>query len=165
MKSMIDEFDTSDYKKDNFYGILQVNKKVLGKFKNEMNGKIWEEFIGLASKLYSNKVFASNDVMKKAKGVKKNIIKNQITHNDYKICLENNVIKSIKQNMIGSTKHNIYTIEQNKKGSSSFDDKRCLFKDQTDTLPWVHYKVNVERNNFIQHLKNLNKNGVIEKKV
>ena len=163
MREMIDEFDTSDYKKDNIYGLPQVNKKVLGKFKDEMNGKLLEEFIGLASKLYSNKDFASNDEMKKAKGVKKNIIKNQITHNDYKICLENNIIKSIKQKMIRSKKHNIYTIEQNKKGLSSFDDKRCLFKDQTDTLPWGHYKVNVERNNFIQYLKNLNKNGVIEK--
>ena len=48
--------------------------KVLGKFK-EMNGKILEELIGLASKFNSNKVFASNnDEMKKAKGVKKNII-------------------------------------------------------------------------------------------
>ena len=137
MKDMIDEFDTSDYKKDNSYGLPQVNKKVLGKFKDEMNGKILEEFIGLASKLYSNKVFASNnDEMKKAKGVKKNIIKNQITHNDYKICLENKITKTVKQKMIRSTKHRIYTIEQNKRGLSSFDDKRCLFDRQTDTLPW-----------------------------
>ena len=76
MKGMIDEFDTSDYKKDNIYGLPRVNKKVLGKFKDEMNGRILEEFIGLASKLYFNKVFASNnDEMKKTKGVQKNIIK------------------------------------------------------------------------------------------
>ena len=79
--------------------------------------------------------------MKKAEGVKKNI-KNQITHNDYKICLENKIIKTVKQKMI---KHKIYTIEQNKRGLSSFDDKRCLFDGQI-----------VERNKFIEHLKNLN---------
>jgi len=59
--------------------------------------------------------------MKKAKGVKKNIIKNQITHDDYKICLENKITKTIKQKMIRSTKHKIYTIEQNKRGLSSFE--------------------------------------------
>ena len=86
MKDMINEFDTSDYKENNIHNLPRKNRKVLGKFKDEMNGKILEEFIGLDSKLYSNKVFASNnDEMKKAKGVKKNIIKNQIIHNDYKI--------------------------------------------------------------------------------
>lgn len=34
---------------------------------------------------------------------------------------------------------------------------------QTDPLFRGHYKVNVERNNFIEHLKDLNKNGTIEK--
>lgn len=54
-----------------------------------MNRKILKEFIGLASKLYSSKVFVLNDdEVRKAKGVKKNIIKNQITYNYYKICLE-----------------------------------------------------------------------------
>ena len=121
-----------------------------------MNGKILEEFIGLASKLYSNKTFASNDdVMKKAKGVKKNIVKNQITHNDYKLCLEKKITKTIKQKMIRSTRHDIYTIEQNKRGLNSFDDKRCLVDGQTDTLPWGYYNT-IPRDKFIQHLKNLN---------
>ncbi len=72
--------------------------------------------------------------MKKAKGVKKNIIKNQITHNDYKICLENKIIKTVKQKMIRSTKHKIYTIEQNKRGLSSFDDKDVYLMDKL-----IHY--------------------------
>lgn len=99
--------------------------------------------------------------MKKAKGVKKNITKNQISHNDYEICLENKVTKTVKQKMIRSTKYKIYTIEHNKRGLSSFDDKRYLSNGQTDTLPWGHYKVNVEKNNFIQYIKNLNENEVI----
>ena len=76
--------------------------------------------------------------------------------------MENKITKTVKQKMIRSTKHRIYTIEQNKRGLSSFDDKRCLVDGQTDTLPWGHYKVDIERKKFIQHLKNL-KEGVIEK--
>ncbi|XP_065211441.1 uncharacterized protein LOC135839374 [Planococcus citri] len=152
MKGMIDEFDTSDYPENNIYGIPQVNKKVIGKFKDEMKGKSIEEFIGLASKLYSIKVF-EEDEKKRAKGVKKHVIKNQITHNDYKECLEKKITKSFKQKIIQSKNHNIYTFEQDKRGLSPFDDKRCIF--DNETLPWGHYKLEVERQNFITHLKTL----------
>ena len=46
-KSTINEFDTSDYSKDNVHGISLVNKNVFGKLKDELNGQIMEEFIGL----------------------------------------------------------------------------------------------------------------------
>lgn len=62
--------------------------------------------------------------------------------------------------MIKSTKHEIYTTQQNKRGLSPFDDKKCLDDGQTDTLPWGHQEVNIKRNNFIEHVQNLNKNGV-----
>lgn len=76
-----------------------------------MNGKISEEFIELVFKLCSNKVFASNDgEVNNVKGIKKNIVRNQITRYDYKICLENNVTKTIKKKLIRSIKHNIFTI-------------------------------------------------------
>ena len=52
-----------------------VNKKVTGKMKDEVKGKIIIEFVGLKSKLYSL-VTVDNEKPKKAKGVNKNVVKN-----------------------------------------------------------------------------------------
>ena len=67
-------FDFSDYPKDSkFFG--PVNKKVIGKMKDEFRGRIIREFVGLKSKMYSL-VTVNNKEIKKAKGVNKNTIKN-----------------------------------------------------------------------------------------
>ena len=50
VKNMINEFDTSDYPKDNVFGMPLVNK-VLGIFEDELNRQIMEEFTGLRSKM------------------------------------------------------------------------------------------------------------------
>ena len=72
------KFDTSDYPEKHPSGIKTgINKKVIGKFKDEVNGKQITHFVGLRPKLYSFKV-EDNSETRKAKGVKKNVIKNSI---------------------------------------------------------------------------------------
>ena len=83
-----DKFDFSDYNKNSgFYDA--TNKKVIGKMKDETKGEPTVEFVGLRSKMYS---YVQNDEItcKKAKGIKKNIVKNVIKHEDYKKILFNN---------------------------------------------------------------------------
>jgi len=74
-------FDTSNYlkvedKKDPKYRPLEVgkNKKVLGKRKDELGGKIMIEFVALGSKMYAYKKL-DGGVDKKCKGTKKCVVK------------------------------------------------------------------------------------------
>jgi len=108
--SLIEHFGTSDYPKSNPYELPLVNKKVLGKFKDELNGKIMEEFIGLRSKLYALKVFG--DETKKAKGVKKNVVQKEICFDDFKKCLLTKEPIYKKQNLFKINQHDI---QSNKK--------------------------------------------------
>ena len=75
-------FDNSDYPPNSeFY--FSANKKVIGKFKDETAGVPIREFIGLKSKMYSISLDTGLN-SKKAKGVKKNVIKNNILHQNYR---------------------------------------------------------------------------------
>ena len=77
-----EKFDTSDFLEDHPSNIpTGKNKKVIGMIKDETAGKIIDEFIGLRAKLYSYKIDSVEN--KKCKGVKKNVVKNRIIHDDY----------------------------------------------------------------------------------
>ena len=66
-----DRFDTSGYPPGHPSGIPSgFNKKVLGMFKDEVNGNVIDEFVGLRAKLYSYKMR-----VKKVKNVK--VLKNR----------------------------------------------------------------------------------------
>ena len=52
MQKNIEDYDTSDYPKDHpLYSVK--NKRVLGKMKDEVAGRVIAEFIGLRPKMYS----------------------------------------------------------------------------------------------------------------
>ena len=100
-------FDTSNYEKNHPSGIpTGMNKKVIGMMKDEAGGRQITEFVGLRSKLYAYNIQKYQDLCgkkfcdgscdkkecigtggKKCKGVKKVVVKNEITLEDYKNCL------------------------------------------------------------------------------
>ena len=136
-----DRFDTSDYPSNHPSGIpTGCNKKVLGMFKDEAGGKIIDEFVGLRAKLYSYKTLKGEE-SKKCKGVKRLVVKNSITHEDYKNCLFTGTEQLRKMNVLRSHKHDIYTEEVNKVALSSIDDKRHMLEGQTTTLALGNYRI------------------------
>ncbi|GFU97776.1 uncharacterized protein TNCV_2532491 [Trichonephila clavipes] len=139
MKGVIDYFDTSDYQENNKYGMPRVIKKVLVKMKVENDGKILEEFAGLRSKMYACKT--EKDLIKKSKGVKKYVVKNRISFEDYKNCLFSQKQQHRTVNLIRSTKHEIHTIQVNNIALSGTDDKRHILEDGINTLELGHYTI------------------------
>ena len=141
MNENINIFDTSNYPSNHPSGIKSgVNKKVPGKFKDEMGGEVIVSYVGLRPKLYSY-VTLSEKEEKKAKGVKKPIIKNQLKFEEYKECLFNKSILRKEQYNIRSYDHEVFTEKINKIALSPFDDKRYILEDGIHTLAWGHYKL------------------------
>ena len=131
-------FDTSEYPRDHPSGIeTGVNKKVIGLFKDEAAGKQIEEFVGLRAKLYSYRMVGEDH--KKCKGVKKNVVKNSITHEDYRDCLFTRRAQSRTMNVIRSHRHDMFTEQINKIALSAEDDKRAIMQDGIHTLAYGHY--------------------------
>ena len=96
MRQDIEEFDTSDYLEINPSNMPRANKKIVDLMKDECNGEIMLEFVGLRSKMYSVKVQNQNPI-KKTKGVRSFVVKATICFDDYIRCLRENVIITREQ--------------------------------------------------------------------
>ena len=128
------KFDTSDYPENHPSGILTgVNKKVIGMFKDEVAGRQITHFVGLRPKLYSFKV-EDRFPIKKCKGVKKNVVKREITFEDYIQCLFSGEKQMKSMKIIRSENQDRFSKEVNKTALSNEDDKRTVLEDRVNTL-------------------------------
>ena len=134
-----DRFDNCKYPESSPY-FDKTNKNVIGKFKDEAAGVPITEFVGLRSKMYSY-IKDNQKGEKTAKGIKKNIIKNNIKHTDYKnVLLKNRQIQHTMKT-IRSSKHQLGSYEINKVSLSCFDDKRYILTKGKQSLAYGHYKI------------------------
>ena len=116
-------FDFSNYPEDSKF-FDHANKKVIGKMKDESEGKIIDEFVGLKSKMYSMKNIDGKE-SNTAKGV--NIA---TEFNEVRDTLFNKKVVRHKMKRIQSKKHKLGTYEINKISLSCFDDKRFVLNDE-----------------------------------
>ena len=103
-------------------------------FKDELGGKIMKEFCALRAKTYTY-LMDDDSEKKKAKGIKRCVIKRRLMFENYKDSLFNNKTILKSQLRFKSDHHNVYTEEVNKIALSSNDDKRLQTFDRVRTYP------------------------------
>ena len=85
---------------------IGVNKKVIGMFKDQLGGNIMKEFCALRAKTYA--YLTDDDIeTKKAKGVKRCIVKHRIMFENYKDSLFNNKTILPSRQRFKSDHHNV----------------------------------------------------------
>ena len=137
------------------------NKKKIGKMKDELNGYLLLEFVGIRAKAYSLKheklefidehgnisktpteqsklVIAESE---KLKGIKKSAVEKNIHHEHFLDCVNNDRTLHSQFNSFRSYNHKMTTITQNKLALCNFDDKRWIKDDGIDTYAYGHYKL------------------------
>jgi hypothetical protein len=116
-----DDFDTSNYPKDHHL-FSDKNKKELGFMKDEMGGEPILEYVGLRAKMYCIKT--EREEIKKAKGISKRVVNNEITYDDFKTTLETGVSMAHVNTSIVSSNHALHTQDQKKISLQTGDTKR-----------------------------------------
>ena len=158
----INFFDLSGYPSEHsiFNGMSEVdieqlkksNKKVPGKMKDELNGNVLIEFVGLRAKAYAFQkliLFSTDEdetikvgeivEEKKLKGIQKCVVKRNLNFNHYKSALFKKKIHIASTTSLRSHLHEIRTLAIRKVAMGPYDDKRYLLEDGISSLPYGHY--------------------------
>ena len=131
-----DLYDTSNYPAGHPL-FSNTNKKIIGKFKDELGGQLLTEFIGIRPKMYS---YVGEDSGKRAKGVKKSVLQNSITHEDYRSCLFEKKVYTCDMPGLRSRAHTIYGETVHKVALAPLDTKRYIL-DGISTLAFGHVDI------------------------
>ena len=142
MASMSEYFDTSDYPTDHAL-YSTVNKKVVGKMKDECAGTPAIEFVGLRSKMYSLWVSPTKEPKMTAKGIKRGFIEKNVNHDMYLETLQTHKNTYAEFHNFRTQRHTIETVNFYKKCLSAYDDKRHILPDGVSSLAYGHYKLQV----------------------
>ncbi|XP_074037614.1 uncharacterized protein [Leptinotarsa decemlineata] len=135
MRDNVEKFDTSNYKVENQFA-MPITEPILGNMKDEFPNDPIISFYGTGAKAYHVK--SVSDELKKAKGIKKSVIKNQMSLDDYRKIVESGGTILRKMSTFRSELHDVYTLMCNKVALSYKDDKRFIIPNTTKTLPWGH---------------------------
>jgi hypothetical protein len=138
-KDLSIHYDTSDYPTTHENYSVE-NKKVIGKWKDEMNSVPIQEIVALKAKMYSI-LSADNAEKQVGKGIPRVFLRRHIKHVDYQSCLDTGQSKHAKASTIRSQNHRLYTMTISKKGLDCNDTKRVVLRNNVDTLPFGHYSL------------------------
>ena len=127
-------FDFSGYDRGSTYYDC-ANKKVIGKMKDEMSGKIIAEFVGLRSKIYSI-VTVDDEKLVRAKGVNKALM-----HSEFKdVLFDKKVVRHCMKRILAKG-NKIGTYDVCKISLLCFDDKRFALIG-VNSLAYGHARIN-----------------------
>lgn len=99
------------------------------------------KYVGLSSKVYSISTIENESLIKKCKGISRDVVKQNIHKQDYINCVYNQSFKILlEQRNIISKKHCLYTELVNKTALTSKDRKRKMLEnDKVYTRALGHY--------------------------
>jgi hypothetical protein len=138
-----EKFDFSAYPKDHVL-YSEDNKKKVGYFKDESDGNVMTEMVGLRAKMYSCE-HEDGKQKNTGKGTKKAVLKKK-NHETYLNTLFHNGNKAYynqpeKMTFIRSSMFNLKTVQITKKTLSPYDDKKYILDDGFTQYSYGHWRI------------------------